>query len=162
MTLNSAGPGDGYLHILSTCLWLNVVHSSDHTSGHNMIRDWGIGGSFVPLFNEEWYREHGDYDYMDVLEGKDWRSRWRLQFHAMRCRIFWAAFGGPWNVSSFHADHMIDIHLHRHFVDVSGITEEERKEIDGIHREYIQKMKDCGVKYRWLMKVENFTAGIQY
>ena len=152
----------GYLHIFSTFIWLNVVHSSDHTVADNIVRDFGIGSSVVPMHSEEWYRENGGYDFVDVLEGKSCCSRWRLQFYAMKIRVFWDTFGGPWNEGGFHADHLIDSHLHRHFVDVDGLTEDERQKINWIHRDYIVKMKECDEKYHWLMKVENFTAGIQY
>jgi len=152
----------GYLHIFSTFLWLNVVHASDHTIANNIVRHWGVNCSVVPMMTQQWFREHGDYDYLDVLEGKDWRSRWRIQFYAMRIRVFWGTFGGPWNEGGFHADHMIDSHLHRHFTDIDGITEEERKAIDEIHKGYIEKMKEYDVNWRWLMKVEDLTAGIQY
>ena len=151
-----------YLHIFSTFIWLNVVHGADHVLSNNIVRKWGVNASLVPMHSQQWYREHGDYDYLDVLEGKDWKSRWRIQWYAMRIRVFWGTFGGPWNQGGFHADHMIDSHLHRHFRDIDGITEDERKQIDGIHVEFVRKMKECDVKYRWLMRVEYFTAGIQY
>jgi len=150
------------LHILSTFLWLNVVHSSDHTIADNLVRDWGINASVVPMHREEWYRENGGYDYLDVLEGKDWRSRWRLQFYAMRIRVFWGTFGGPWNQGGFHADKLIDSNLLGHFKDVDNLGEPDRAQINRIHSQYIDAMKQCDRKYRWLMKVENLTAGIQY
>ena len=156
----------GYLHILTTYIWLNVVHSSDHTIADNIVRDFGGNASLVPMHSEEWYRENGGYDFVDVLEGKSCGSRWRLQFYAMRIKTFWDVFGGPWNDGGlawgFHADHLIDSRLHRHFVDVDGLTEEDRKGINSIHKLYIEKMKECDWKYGWLMKVEKFATGIQY
>merc|ERR1711994_30435 len=143
----------GYLHIFSTFIWLNVVHSSDHTVADNIVRDFGIGSSVVPMHSEEWYRENGGYDFVDVLEGKSCRTRCCFGWYQMRIRLFWAIFGGPWNTWGFHGDHLIDSHLHRHFVDVSGLTENDRKEINAIHCEYIKKMRECDRKYNWLMKV---------
>merc|ERR1719474_498095 len=152
----------GYLHIFSTLIWLNVVHSSDHKVATNMARDFGITASVVPMHSEQWYREHAEYDFVDVVEGKDCWSRWRLQFYALRNQLFWTIFVSPWNERGFHADHMIDSHLLRHFVDIDGIAETERIELDAIHKEYIRRMKQCDTRYRWLAKVELFSAGIHY
>ena len=152
----------GYLHILSTFLWLNVVHASDHTIADNMIRDFGIGGSYVPLRSEEWYREHEEYNFVDVLEGKDCLSRWRLQFYAFKNRMFWEAFGGPKADICFVADYFMDSNLYRRFVDVDNVTERERMRLNEIHRHFIRKLKNTDLSWRWLVPVEEFNAGIHY
>jgi len=55
-----------YLHILSTFLWLNVAHASDHTIANNMIRDFGIGASYVPFKRISYYKQHKSYNFVDV------------------------------------------------------------------------------------------------
>jgi len=152
----------GYLHILSTFLWLNVVHAADHTIADNIIRDFGIGGSYVAMRSEQWYKDNEHYNFVDVLEGKSCCSRWRLQFYAFKNRMFWEAFGGPKSDICFVADYFMDSNLYRRFIDVDDINENQRIELNQIHAQFIRKLKNVDLSWRWLIPVEEFNAGIHY
>ena len=152
----------GYLHIFATFLWLNVVHSSDHIISNNIARNIGIGASYVPFKSLKWYKEHKEYDFVDVLEGKDFTSRWRLQYFEMRNRLFWNAFGAPPTDVCFVAHGFVDSNLYRRFIEVDNISNDERRKLNCVHQRFIEKLREVGIPYHWLVNVEDITAGIHY
>ena len=154
---------DKYLHILTTFLWLNVAHASDHTIGDNIISDFGIGASYVGFKKLKWYKQHKSYNFVDVLEGKSFKSRCRLQFHAMRNRLLWYAFADPKDeIIHFAADYFIDSNLYKQFKDIDNISKKERNDLNMIHKKYIVKLKKLDEYYGWLMPSDKITAGISY
>ena len=153
---------DGYLHIFATFLWLNVIHSSDHALSGNINGNFGIGASFVPLKSLKWYKEHNEYDFVDVLEGKDFASRWKLQLYAMRIRLFWDTHGVPTSDLCFGAHNFVDSNLYQRFIEVDNISNSERRKLNDIHDHFVESLRKVGMPYHWLMNVEDITAGIHY
>ena len=151
-----------YIHILSTFLWLNVVHSSDHTIANNIIRNYGIGASYVKFKNISWYKRNKNYNFINVLQGKKCKSKWRLQFYAMKNRLFWSTFGGPKINICFVADYFIDSNLYKNFIEINNISNKKRNKLNIIHKKFILKLKELDLKYSWLMPLNEITAGIAY
>jgi len=151
-----------YTHIVSTLLWLNIVHASDHHIANIMVRDFGIGASYVPCQTKAWYADHPEYTFVNVLQGATWRERWRMQYYALKNRVFWAVHGQPSEPNCCVADSLIDSNLYRRFRDVDGIDEQQRLKINAIHDHFRAQMKNVDAKYRWLVPIDVVTAGLAY
>jgi len=151
-----------YTHIISTLLWLNIVHASDHHIANIMVRDFGIGASYVPYHGKSWYTDHPEYTFVNVLQGRTWRERWRLQYYALKNRVFWAVHGQPSAPNCCVADSLIDSNLYRRFRDVDGIDEEQRLKINAIHDHFRAQMRKVDAQYRWLVPIDVVTAGLAY
>jgi len=149
-----------YTHVVSTLLWLNIVHASDHHIANVMVRDFGIGASYVRCQTKAWYAKHAEHDFVDVLMGKTWRERWRMQYLALKNRLFWEVFGRPTMTHCCFADSLIDSNLYRRFRHTAGLDELQRGEINAIHDHFRAQMKSVDDKYRWLVPIEVVTAGL--
>jgi len=151
-----------YEHILSTLLWLNIVHASDHHIANFMVRDFGIGASYVPCMSKAWYAENPNYTFIDVLQGTSLKERWRMQYYALKNRVFWAVHGQPTEPNCCVADSLLDSNLYRRFRDVKSLDDDQRLRINAIHDHFRAQMHNVDAKYRWLMPIEVVTAGLAY
>lgn len=149
-----------YTHIVSTLLWLNIVHASDHYIANIMVRDFGIGASYVPCMSKDWYTKNPNHTFVDVLQGKTWRERWRMQYYALKNRVFWAVHGQPSEPNCCVADRLIDSNLYRKFRGVQELNDDQRLKINAIHDHFRAQMKNVNDKYRWLVPIEVVTAGL--